>query len=101
TRHPPRATPSPYTTLFRSTLDQRYLILIQCNPALGYDGPTEFTTDLLSPGDQQFFNVVWMQSGGVPPATERNCQLTLFPGEVVRSEEHTSELQSRENLVCR
>src|SRR5690606_41868563 len=25
----------------------------------------------------------------------------LFPAEIYRSEEHTSELQSRENLVCR
>src|SRR5690606_41481389 len=25
----------------------------------------------------------------------------LFKGEILRSEEHTSELQSRENLVCR
>lgn len=65
------------------TLDQRYLVLVQCNPLLGYAGPTEFTTDLLSAGDQQFFNLAWTQSGGVPPATERDCLLTLFPGEVV------------------
>src|SRR5690606_41608189 len=32
----------------------------------------------------------------------RNLQLRLVPPRVVgRSEEHTSELQSRENLVCR
>src|SRR5690606_41973082 len=34
--------------------------------------------------------------GNVPPSTLVDCT-----GPVPRSEEHTSELQSRENLVCR
>src|SRR5690606_26407818 len=34
-------------------------------------------------------------------ATARNHRRLLRFGAIVRSEEHTSELQSRENLVCR
>src|SRR5690606_41627974 len=39
----------------------------------------------------------------VPPRTHDRVhrQEDLFPAPVLRSEEHTSELQSRENLVCR
>src|SRR5690606_39582313 len=40
----------------------------------------------------------------LPPSPERPPTLLLGPEELprpVRSEEHTSELQSRENLVCR
>src|SRR5690606_40866015 len=37
-----------------------------------------------------------------PPAARSASRSRLSPGELIaRSEEHTSELQSRENLVCR
>src|SRR5690606_40734695 len=35
------------------------------------------------------------------PLGHLNCLNQLMPDQVFRSEEHTSELQSRENIVCR
>src|SRR5438270_5290625 len=35
------------------------------------------------------------------PASATLCSLALIPPRAVRSEEHTSELQSQSNLVCR
>src|SRR2546422_5213583 len=76
-RRPPRSTLFPYTTLFRSILvpqrgDKRSLIDLAGNNAKqSYD---------------QRFRVM-----------KPNDCFALFP----RSEEHTSELQSRLHLVCR
>src|SRR5690606_23424778 len=36
-----------------------------------------------------------------PGAAAIDLDTSFLPGELIRSEEHTSELQSRENLVCR
>src|SRR5436309_4817380 len=72
-RRPPRSTLFPYTTLFRS----RRLVLV--------------TSDILG-----------FTPALTRPIAERLSQsLKLAREEVLRSEEHTSELQSRENLVCR
>src|SRR3989442_11476952 len=80
-RRPPRSTLFPYTTLFRSDrTDQlrRELPVRVVPPRLGGH---------VDAGDLQLPH-------GVAPA---HVELT---GEV-RSEEHTSELQSRPHLVCR
>src|SRR2546430_11257345 len=37
----------------------------------------------------------------LPPPRERGCRATRGYGRGTRSEEHTSELQSQSNLVCR
>src|SRR5690606_41961517 len=51
------------------------------------------------PGDTPFsIERVWSMDGGSPVNVSR---LTLSTTTGARSEEHTSELQSRENLVCR
>src|SRR3712207_8082078 len=74
-RRPPRSTLFPYTTLFRSRLgraeDDRVDVVVG-GPALQVADP-----------------------GAVPVVVRRPVQGTL------RSEEHTSELQSRQYLVCR
>src|SRR2546430_11982733 len=85
-RRPPRSTLFPYTTLFRSFcrgLDRK----------LG--GPR-------SPAGRHFPDYVSRSSSG------RVSHHRLHPGHSVlfqdyreRSEEHTSELQSQSNLVCR
>src|SRR5436309_11067675 len=80
-RRPPRSTLFPYTTLFRSS---------------GV-GPTE-TSDAGSPA-----LVRGSQSGGLE-SLARDSEPGSGHGrnaQSLRSEEHTSELQSRENLVCR
>src|SRR5260370_20301685 len=71
-RRPPRSTLFPYTTLFRST---------------------GFPSCATPPGDKPWGAVRWScQYRG-----NRQSAFLRFP----RSEEHTSELQSHLNLVCR
>src|SRR2546422_2916404 len=72
-RRPPRSTLFPYTTLFRS------------HRALGKRGPGL---------------VAGVVERGRSPS-EPDLPGTARPGERQRSEEHTSELQSRLHLVCR
>src|SRR5690606_41725783 len=89
--HPP-PTLFPYTTLFRSTVP---LAKLGINPAVG-DGtqyiPWIDIRDLVNLYD---FIIKYPQIRGVFNAVSSQ-HLTMN-----RSEEHRSELQSRENLVCR
>src|SRR5947209_13577830 len=71
-RRPPRSTLFPYTTLFRSTNS-----LVRCRCALGS----------LNPNPQ--------------PVPAARIWRLISPSCGDRSEEHTSELQSRQYLVCR
>src|SRR3712207_8292099 len=80
-RRPPRSTLFPYTTLFRS-------------------GPTPVTTPRLPCRLCAVFVVVHcvvLSSATAGPSLVQVSDLS--PG--LRSEEHTSELQSRQYLVCR
>src|SRR3712207_9362581 len=99
-RRPPRSTLFPYTTLFRSELGKS------------------------DEGWQQFYTTVWKYYFSVPDAapplapglqagirTEpirgtvksilKTSATLLDENKAARSEEHTSELQSRQYLVCR
>src|SRR2546427_2302241 len=76
-RRPPRSTLFPYTTLFRSLYLGRSGRV--CKLDLGTRGPG--------------FQAGW------PPEMARIARSSSRS--VVRSEEHTSELQSQSNLVCR
>src|SRR2546427_7309278 len=80
-RRPPRSTLFPYTTLFRS-------------PGLCRTHPTSATSGKRSTACVQSVATVLPQNGA---RMEQSPQGTLQP----RSEEHTSELQSQSNLVCR
>src|SRR2546430_11480661 len=76
-RRPPRSTLFPYTTLFRSR--------VTASTALG---------SVLSSTDKDGFAKLDASTSGArldPP----------IPHTTVRSEEHTSELQSQSNLECR
>src|SRR5256885_11628417 len=86
-RRPPRSTLFPYTTLFRSH-----------EPAARV-GRYAFGGPLLQGGDQG----VLRQFLGQPDVPEQPGQARDDPGRLQppRSEEHTSELQSPCNLVCR
>src|SRR5256885_2979064 len=76
-RRPPRSTLFPYTTLFRSTT-----YVIAAPP----------------PPNQPFMQYTWWRQ--VPVGIKKDpLKLQKFPNG--RSEEHTSELQSPCNLVCR
>src|SRR3712207_7294354 len=74
-RRPPRSTLFPCTTLFRSPHPQRDLRRLRAGHAAADDEH--------------------LRSGGARDAAEQD------PGATGRSEEHTSELQSRQYLVCR
>src|SRR2546430_5175995 len=86
-RRPPRSTLFPYTTLFRSTFT--YEILdngrkhTQSNPLIGLRGIAKDIFRALGGGE----------------AFIRNERKNF--SSIRRSEEHTSELQSQSNLVCR
>src|SRR3712207_8985994 len=70
-RRPPRSTLFPYTTLFRS---------------LAWATPHR--------GDETLWSIRWSFAA-------RRCWSWRPPWRSPRSEEHTSELQSRQYLVCR
>src|SRR3712207_8307066 len=85
-RRPPRSTLFPYTTLFRSRASNRFAAIGV--PSAGY------LKDLALRDDS--FYVMNMGTNSVL-AVDRTGALR----EIFRSEEHTSELQSRQYLVCR
>src|SRR3712207_5321846 len=84
-RRPPRSTLFPYTTLFRS--DRQRPVLLPC---LG--GRRDV---LLLPGQVAPFR------GRSDEAHKSNHRERGVHPKSSRSEEHTSELQSRQYLVCR
>src|SRR5690625_6702405 len=73
-RRPPRSTLFPYTTLFRSPV-----VLL----------------------DQRNSSVLLVPSSGGFGATPPQRRGIVKPMTIPRSEEHTSELQSRGHIVCR
>src|SRR3712207_6994935 len=79
-RRPPRSPPFPYTTLFRST--EGAACILGSNPAYLSAEALRIALDVLE---------------GNPPAEK----VVMLNGTFLRSEEHTSELQSRQYLVCR
>src|SRR3712207_8890165 len=79
-RRPPRSTLFPYTTLFRSHWELMGVVMPQPMPVY----PHGFPHDVIDP----FMHRTGRGVIGNKPASGR-------------SEEHTSELQSRQYLVCR
>src|SRR3712207_8737763 len=91
-RRPPRSTLFPYTTLFRSALAQAVREAGSANADA--PGSVEATVDYL--GERvRSGDVVLVMGGG------RSYVIAERLVELLRSEEHTSELQSRQYLVCR
>src|SRR3712207_8716757 len=74
-RRPPRSTLFPYTTLFRSAFDPEAVVHLGVVPLAQQRGVVQIGRPAVDPGQQVM--------------------------DVARSEEHTSELQSRQYLVCR
>src|SRR2546427_8054933 len=79
-RRPPRSTLFPYTTLFRSVLRSRCWAI---------NSPRRTCSE-------KFFEPITILSLRGIPQAEKNTARRM-----TRSEEHTSELQSQSNLVCR
>src|SRR3712207_7135529 len=90
-RRPPRSTLFPYTTLFRSGLFNG--VVIALDAVTGEDRWREGTHDASAGGLAVARGVVYV--------TGENQLRGSVEDEAGRSEEHTSELQSRQYLVCR
>src|SRR2546426_2623535 len=84
-RRPPRSTLFPYTTLFRSRL----------NRVIHQSGLTSRFISMFFGELERNGNLSYINAGHPPPL------LLDMRGVRERSEEHTSELQSPCNLVCR
>src|SRR5947207_12033976 len=82
TRRPPRPTLFPYTTLFRSRAEPPTAIEREPNV------PVPAATAAVSPSTIEILSIA------TPRRAPRICAK-------LRSEEHTSELQSHSDLVCR
>src|SRR5690554_7674183 len=90
-RRPPRSTLFPYTTLFRSKrVDEAVKQDGFCSIVVSEGAQFADGTFLADAGTKDAFGHV--QLGGVAP---------MLANLIRRSEEHTSELQSRPHLVCR
>src|SRR3712207_8688130 len=89
-RRPPRSTLFPYTTLFRSKIRKAFALAADregvCKTLFkGLAEPaTAFCPPQIQVGDEEYRKIA-----------------TNEPVTKLRSEEHTSELQSRQYLVCR
>src|SRR5256885_9380479 len=83
-RRPPRSTLFPYTTLFRSNFQ-----------GVALSDAFDYVRDVT----QANIHVDWkvLEAAGIDKGAVVNIRLRNVP----RSEEHTSELQSPCNLVCR
>src|SRR2546425_5368513 len=81
-RRPPRSTLFPYTTLFRSP-----------------SGRDSFRRNRVAPTDTSILPLV--PRGGRMVSLEQLVPASTPPRSLVRSEEHTSELQSLAYIVCR
>src|SRR5690242_17284622 len=97
-RPPPRSTLFPYTTLFRSDL----FVGFEQNP------PTLFAIVVVSAGEhpdvlhrRRVEHVVEIDKVWIVPIPQNVSRVAIPVHQNVRSEEHTSELQSHVNLVCR
>src|SRR3712207_7674274 len=84
-RRPPRSTLFPYTTLFRSDWERAARLLIATHKLWQFRGPIH---EWIASAEEVLRQ---LESGSSPAALPLRF----------RSEEHTSELQSRQYLVCR
>src|SRR5690606_41977555 len=93
---PPRATLFPYTTLFRSAREGTFV-------AATTKSFCEYASVLPNRWNSTWY-ATWpcivcrFESASVSTISREICRPSMTS---LRSEEHTSELQSRENLVCR
>src|SRR5690606_41909939 len=96
-RPPPTSTLFPYTTLFRSRIESRRQVSqrgTRDEATSRHGASVEGADTVFTLGQREA--LVYPQ--GMDP--EIGADVALFRA-LSRSEEHTSELQSRENLVCR
>src|SRR3712207_7879398 len=84
-RRPPRSTLFPYTTLFRSSSSWWWCLLFSFFSSFSFS----------------FCHITYKINNVASGSNIGQCILADCRGNAARSEEHTSELQSRQYLVCR
>src|SRR5690606_41758609 len=99
-RSPPTSTLFPYTTLFRSLEEQKHLAGVAVDAVIdSVSVKTTFKESLAEKG------IIFCSFSDAlqehPDLVKKYIGMAVPVGDNYRSEEHTSELQSRENLVCR
>src|SRR3712207_8234151 len=87
---PPRSTLFPYTTLFRSKLDRRLIRFASI--------PRQAIERIGAELGRSFEDVAAYLQGDPQFASQASFRANAAPQ---RSVEHTSELQSRQHLICR
>src|SRR3712207_9292864 len=99
-RRPPRSTLFPYTTLFRSIIGRHFSVFYE-EEAVGRGWPDYELQEAARVG--RFEDEGWRvrKDGSRFWANVVITALYNTDGTLRRSEEHTSELQSRQYLVCR
>src|SRR5437016_6858052 len=98
-QRPPRSTLFPYTTLFRSVEGPRHRLII-AEPANGSTSFDQFISAEGANGYQWFkqsADTIYHYGSSAVEKFDKVYQRAAS----ARSEEHTSELQSLTNLVCR
>src|SRR5690606_41997981 len=100
-RPPPWSTPFPYTTLFRSDrlVEAGEVTFGDRDPDQGGEDALRCRLDVRAGARTRAVEVRLPHELAVP-RHEQAAQSRHACRTVERSEEHTSELQSRENLVC-
>src|SRR3712207_9100672 len=99
-RRPPRSTLFPYTTLFRSIFWMGLAAKQRCELSRQNAARSRIIISEIGLGDDlaRHFGVIAstrLRRGGIEQVSK------LLQAAPARSEEHTSELQSRQYLVCR
>src|SRR2546422_7524809 len=103
-RRPPRSTLFPYTTLFRSQELPRVaglegeVVIVDPRPVFHF---LEVDDVLLFLGRPRRLRLLELELPVVHDLRDRGSRERRHLDQVERSEEHTSELQSRLHLVCR
>src|SRR2546430_4552498 len=95
-RRPPRSTLFPYTTLFRSSVGTYSITAVLNDPDNNlpkYDVSIHYGTLTINPA-----TLIGKADNKTRAYGQNNPPFTVTYS---RSEEHTSELQSQSNLVCR
>src|SRR2546422_4703733 len=103
-RRPPRSTLFPYTTLFRSKpWDVERIVEYRLSPLYVSVHATEPTIRRWLLRNPEAPDIVPQLRAFAERGIRFHAQVVLVPGvnDGPRSEEHTSELQSRLHLVCR
>src|SRR3712207_7760145 len=106
-RRPPRSTLFPYTTLFRSRIDGLLIDRVYANYYLQQEGELDRYNIIASEFEGEDFAVGVRKADKTLQKKITQALKSLYQDGTFqkiskkRSEEHTSELQSRQYIVCR